>query len=77
MVGSEDITVQDGTFKAFRIERQATATGTVGQGMGYLAVQHIAYSYFYAPTAGTIVKYDRKGGGSRVFVELLKTGHRR
>ena len=77
IVGAENITIRDETLKTFKIERQAIATASVSAGMGYPVIQDISYLYYYAPNAGAIVKYDRKGGGSRVLVELLTKGHRR
>jgi hypothetical protein len=73
VVGTEEVSTQGGTFQTLKIERYAVVTGTVES---FPILQDVSYVYFYAPTTGSIVNYNRKGGGSNVRVELLKFGRR-
>lgn len=74
--GIEQVSTNAGNFQAFRIQRESLESGSggIGAGMGVGITRHVNYTYFYSPETRSIVKYQRRGGGARVNIELRRFG---
>jgi hypothetical protein len=70
--GIEQVSTNAGNFQAFRIQRESLESGSggLGAGIGVGITRDVNYTYFYSPGTRSIVKYQRRGGGARVNIEL-------